>query len=156
MSTAGAGEVDNIEQSTDVKFPAEQTVGTETIESPTPAKTISQTSTVSGVESTDISKTSITGQEVSCCIPEERQVIAVSASKNPAAFFNLARRFLVTDEYCDLSALEGAIVSAVDAAHLLERSKLAKIVRWVSACMFSCNLFKKEYLAVPPVQSTFI
>lgn len=58
-----------------------------------------------------------------------RQVIAVSASKNPAAFFNLARRFLVTDEYCDLSALEGAIVSAVDAAHLLERSKLANIVR---------------------------
>lgn len=60
---------------------------------------------------------------------QPRQVIAVSASKNPAAFFNLARRFLVTDEYCDLSALEGAIVSAVDAAHLLERSKLANIVR---------------------------
>jgi len=60
---------------------------------------------------------------------QPRQVIAVSASKNPAAFFNLARRFLVTDEYCDLSALEGAIVSAVDAAHLLERSKLAHIVR---------------------------
>lgn len=58
-----------------------------------------------------------------------RQVIAVSASKGPAAFFNLARKFLVTDEMCDLSALEGAIVSAVDAAHLLERSKLAKIVR---------------------------
>ena len=58
-----------------------------------------------------------------------RQVIAVSASKGPAAFFNLARKFLVTDEECDLSALEGAIVSAVDAAHLLERSKLATIVR---------------------------
>lgn len=58
-----------------------------------------------------------------------RQVIAVSASKGPAAFFNLARKFLVTDETCDLSALEGAIVSAVDAAHLLERSKLATIVR---------------------------
>lgn len=58
-----------------------------------------------------------------------RQVIAVSASKGPAAFFNLARKFLVTDEMCDLSALEGAIVSAVDAAHLLERSQLAKIVR---------------------------
>lgn len=57
------------------------------------------------------------------------QVIAVSASKGPAAFFNLARKFLATDEYCDLSALEGAIVSAVDAAHLLERSKLADIVR---------------------------
>ena len=58
-----------------------------------------------------------------------RQVIAVSASKSPAAFFNLARRFLVSNEMCDLSALEGAIVSAVDAAHLLERSKLATIVR---------------------------
>merc|ERR1719410_1848898 len=58
-----------------------------------------------------------------------RQVIAVSASKGPAAFFNLTRKFLVTDEYCDLSALEGAIVAAVDAAHLLERSKLARIVR---------------------------
>ena len=60
---------------------------------------------------------------------KERQVIAVSASKNPAAFFNLARKFLVTDEFCDFSALEGAIVSAVDAAHLLERSKLATIIR---------------------------
>ena len=62
-------------------------------------------------------------------IPAPRQVIAVSASKGPAAFFNLARKFLVTDETCDLSALEGAIVSAVDAAHLLERSRLATIVR---------------------------
>jgi len=52
-----------------------------------------------------------------------------SASKGPAAFFNLARKFLATDEVCDLSALEGAIVSAVDAAHLLERSQLATIVR---------------------------
>lgn len=64
-----------------------------------------------------------------------RQVIAVSASKGPTAFFNLARKFLVTDEMCDLSALEGAIVSAVDAAHLLERSKLATIVRYVSQQM---------------------
>lgn len=63
--------------------------------------------------------------------PRPRQVIAVSASKGPAAFFNLARKFLVTDEMCDLSALEGAIVSAADAAHLLERSKLATIVRYV-------------------------
>lgn len=61
-----------------------------------------------------------------------RQVIAVSASKGPAAFFNLARKFLVTDEMCDLSALEGAIVSAADAAHLLERSKLATIVRYAT------------------------
>lgn len=58
-----------------------------------------------------------------------RQVIAVSAAKGPAAFFNLSRKFLVTDETCDLSALEGAIVTAVDAANLLERSQLAKIVR---------------------------
>ena len=63
--------------------------------------------------------------------PEERprQVIAVSANRGPTAFFNLAKRFLITDEMCDLSALEGAIVAAVDAAHLLERSKLATIVR---------------------------
>jgi hypothetical protein len=58
-----------------------------------------------------------------------RQVIAVSANRGPTAFFNLAKRFLITDEVCDLSALEGAIVAAVDAAHLLERSKLATIVR---------------------------
>lgn len=68
-----------------------------------------------------------------------RQVIAVSASKGPSAFFNLARKFLVTDEACDLSALEGAIVSAVDAAHLLERSKLATIVR-----------IRTSYVAVGP------
>lgn len=64
-----------------------------------------------------------------------RQVIAVSASKGPAAFFNLARKFLVTDDTCDLSALEGAIVSAADAAHLLERSKLATIIRYVQFAM---------------------
>jgi hypothetical protein len=60
---------------------------------------------------------------------QQRQVIAVSVSKGPSAFFNLARKFLVTDEECDLSALEGAIVSAVDAAHLLERSQIARISR---------------------------
>ncbi len=69
-------------------------------------------------------------QQQSASTPSRHQVIAVSASKGPAAFFNLARKFLVTDEFCDLSALEGAIVSAVDAAHLLERSKLADIVRY--------------------------
>jgi hypothetical protein len=60
-----------------------------------------------------------------------RQVIAVSASKSPSAFFKLARKFLVANEICDLSALEGAIVTAVDAALLLERSKLATIVKYV-------------------------
>ena len=59
-------------------------------------------------------------------------VIAVSASKSHAAFFNLARKFLATNEICDLSALEGAIVSAVEAANLLERSKLATIARYVA------------------------
>jgi hypothetical protein len=58
-----------------------------------------------------------------------RQVIAVSANKNPPAFFQLAKKFLMTNDMCDLSALEGAIVTAVDAAHLLERSQLASIVR---------------------------
>jgi len=62
-----------------------------------------------------------------------RQTIAVSVSKGPSAFFNLARKFLVADETVDLSALEGAIVSAIDAAHLLERSKIATIIRYVAA-----------------------
>lgn len=80
-------------------------------------------------------KASQTPETTSPSTPEDhrtqrpRQVIAVSANKGPAAFFNLARKFLVTDEICDLSALEGAIVSAADAAHLLERSKLATIIR---------------------------
>mmetsp|Transcript_13355 Transcript_13355/g.21956 ORF Transcript_13355/g.21956 Transcript_13355/m.21956 type:complete len:261 (-) Transcript_13355:470-1252(-) len=68
-----------------------------------------------------------------------RQTIAVSVSKGPSAFFNLARKFLVTDETCDLSALEGAIVSAIDAAHLLERSKIATITR-----------LQTSYVAVEP------
>lgn len=70
---------------------------------------------------------------------KQRQVIAVSASKGPSAFFNLARKFLVTDEECDLSALEGAIISAVDAAHLLERSQLATIVRYVLVSFLSLD-----------------
>ena len=73
-----------------------------------------------------------------------RQVIAVSASKGPAAFFNLARKFLVTDEMCDLSALEGAIVSAVDAAHLLERSQLATIVRYVVMRLFLISMSSRR------------
>lgn len=70
---------------------------------------------------------------------ETRPVIAVSTMKGPAAFFNLARKFLVTYDMCDLSALEGAIVSAIDAAHLLERSRLATIVR-----------IETSYVAVEP------
>ena len=58
-----------------------------------------------------------------------RQVIAVGASKAPKVFFNLARKFLIKDETCDLSALETAITTAIDAAHLLVRSQLATIVR---------------------------
>jgi len=80
-----------------------------------------------------------------------RQVIAVSASKGPAAFFNLARKFLVTDEMCDLSALEGAIVSAVDAAHLLERSKLATIVRVETSYVSVEPKRKRHHAAAAPL-----
>ncbi|KAG7355919.1 hypothetical protein IV203_000605 [Nitzschia inconspicua] len=79
-----------------------------------------------------------------------RQVIAVSASKSPAAFFNLARKFLVTNDMCDLSALEGAIVSAVDAAHLLERSQLATIVRIHTS--YVCVEPKRKKPSSPPGQ----
>jgi len=72
-----------------------------------------------------VAAASAQGQDTQPQIP----VIAVSASKTPTVFFNLARRFLVNEEVLELSALEGAIVSAVDAAHLLERSRLANIVR---------------------------
>lgn len=85
-----------------------------------------------------------------------RQVIAVSASKGPAAFFNLARKFLVTDETVDLSALEGAIVSAVDAAHLLERSKLATIVRYVKKVLFLVPLFTVVTLYLLPTCSALL
>lgn len=83
--------------------------------------------TTIGEEDTIVTTTNINNN----VIPGDgsRQIIAVSANKNPTAFFQLARKFLMTNEMCDLSALEGAIVSAVDAAHLLERSKLASIVR---------------------------
>mmetsp|Transcript_7401 Transcript_7401/g.16397 ORF Transcript_7401/g.16397 Transcript_7401/m.16397 type:complete len:274 (-) Transcript_7401:78-899(-) len=80
------------------------------------------------ITGTDSEQSSERGREDASDQPP-RQVIAVSVSKGPSAFFNLARKFLVTDESCDLSALEGAIVSAVDAAHLLERSKIATITR---------------------------
>jgi len=56
-------------------------------------------------------------------------VIAVSAAKPPTVFCNLARKFLISEEFVHLSALEGAILYAIDASHLLERSQLATIVR---------------------------
>lgn len=84
-------------------------------------------SSVEGISDTGaLASPTLCAEEASA---SERPVIAVSALKGPAAFFNLARKFLVTYDICDLSALEGAIVSAIDAAHLLERSRLAEIVR---------------------------
>ena len=95
--------------------------------SPSPSSSILPKTTDSTTDEYESSTTG-TGDSHQTSI-SSRQVIAVSASKGPAAFFNLARKFLMTDEVVDLSALEGAIVSAVDAAHLLERSKLASIAR---------------------------
>eukprot|EP00804_Cyclotella_cryptica_P027661 CCRYP_010280-RA/>CCRYP_010280-RA protein AED:0.03 eAED:0.03 QI:642/1/1/1/1/1/2/114/252 len=83
-----------------------------------------------------------------------RQVIAVSVSKGPSAFFNLARKFLVTDEQCDLSALEGAIVSAVDAAHLLERSKIATITRVQTSYVTVDPKKKKDHYSAPTVDES--
>ena len=56
-------------------------------------------------------------------------VIAVSATKSPTTYCNLARKFLINEESIIFSALEGAIVFAIDAAQLLERSSIATIVR---------------------------
>mmetsp|Transcript_33096 Transcript_33096/g.43574 ORF Transcript_33096/g.43574 Transcript_33096/m.43574 type:complete len:158 (+) Transcript_33096:58-531(+) len=52
---------------------------------------------------------------------------AVSLQKPPNHYFNLLRRNLEKNETATLSALEGAMVNAVDAAFLLERAKIAKI-----------------------------
>jgi len=90
-------------------------------------QTTPHSSSVEGISDTGaLAPPTLCVEEVSL---SDRPVIAVSALKGPAAFFNLARKFLVTYDICDLSALEGAIVSAIDAAHLLERSRLAEIVR---------------------------
>ena len=87
------------------------------------------TKTTTEVETTGVATASVTVASVDDDDSRPRQVIAVSANKNPTAFFQLAKKFLITNDMCDLSALEGAIVAAVDAAHLLERSQLASIVR---------------------------
>ena len=52
-----------------------------------------------------------------------------SSAKGPVEFFNDAKNILVRDEVYELSALEGSIASAVEAATLLERSKVATIIR---------------------------
>jgi len=127
MSTGAGGDAKDIRHPTpDKKLPAKATGG---VSNAPEAQMRTLPPSASTSTQPNRSLHSISATEGNEDVTGERQVIAVSASKNPAAFFNLARRFLVTDEFCDLSALEGAIVSAVDAAHLLERSKLAKIVR---------------------------
>jgi hypothetical protein len=56
--------------------------------------------------------------------------ITVGANKGCSFYFKLARRMLMNEEACDLTALEGAIVFAVDTAFLLERTMHAKITRY--------------------------
>jgi hypothetical protein len=60
---------------------------------------------------------------------QAEQEISTSSSKGSVTFFNDAKKILARDEVYELSALEGSIVSAVEAATLLERSKVATIVR---------------------------
>lgn len=62
-------------------------------------------------------------------IRRERPIIAVSSNRRPANIAKLAREILVSRESCDLSALEGAIVIAIDAAQLLQRTGHATIIR---------------------------
>lgn len=89
----------------------------------------SEESKVSSADLEPAASKTLCHQSTLKAVEAPRPVIAVSTSKGPTAFFNLARKFLVVDEMCDFSALEGAIVFAVDAAHLLERAQLATIVR---------------------------
>lgn len=154
MSTAEKGAADDTEQAQYLKLSPEQRLGGESIQSVTTCKNEESLEPEHPTPQTSNLPTTAATEDTVSNIPHERQVIAVSASKNPAAFFNLARRFLVSDEYCDLSALEGAIVSAVDAAHLLERSKLAKIVRIQTSYVAVEPRKKNAPIANPPMTSS--
>ncbi|GAX28241.1 hypothetical protein FisN_27Hh109 [Fistulifera solaris] len=61
--------------------------------------------------------------------PRNDSTIHVAAGKSPTENMNLARKFLVHHEIVYLSAFDAAIVIAIDAALLLQRSKYATIVR---------------------------
>lgn len=148
MSREGGGRRESRESQAknEATSPQESNIGEERISQQSAEAATAQTGETTSSDITQQSAQSLTAGPAPLHRREDqeegdstRHVIAVSASKGPAAFFNLARKFLATDELCDLSALEGAIVSAVDAAHLLERSKLATIER-----------IQTSYVAVEP------
>ncbi len=63
----------------------------------------------------------------------EIRFVPVSVSKTARAYFNICRKALETHRRVELSALEAAVVIAVDASFLLTRAKMGTIERVNSA-----------------------
>lgn len=59
----------------------------------------------------------------------EMRFIPVSVSKSARSYFNIARKALETHRRVELSALEAAVVIAVDASFLLTRAKMGAVER---------------------------
>lgn len=59
----------------------------------------------------------------------EMRFIPVSVSKSARSYFNIARKALETHRRVELSALEAAVVIAVDASFLLSRAKMGVVER---------------------------
>lgn len=60
---------------------------------------------------------------------QDIRFIPVSVSKTARAYFNIARKALETHRRVELSALEAAVVIAVDASFLLTRAKMGTVER---------------------------
>ena len=54
--------------------------------------------------------------------------IFVARERSPSTYFNIVKRKLLQDNEITLTALEGAIVVAVDAANMLSKENIANIV----------------------------
>jgi hypothetical protein len=59
----------------------------------------------------------------------DTRFVPVSVSKTARAYFNIARKALETHRRVELSALEAAVVIAVDASFLLTRAKMGTVER---------------------------
>lgn len=59
----------------------------------------------------------------------DMRYIPVSVSKTARAYFNLARKALEAHRRVELSALEAAVVIAIDASFLLTRAKMGTVER---------------------------
>jgi hypothetical protein len=102
-------------------------------------KSINNLSEGDALSSTPTSKSSsdslalLSNQYPACFIPTielpaSRQLIHVSSTQTATFHANLAQKFLANHQKVDMTGLENAIMIALDAANLLQRRKIARIV----------------------------